>query len=114
MVAMMPPFPKDLTGPYSGFSAYPSKKEEVPQPKGGSGMIATALSRFFEAHGGEILVNKPAERLIVENGKMRGRGMRRRNFVSRGKGGALHGSHQAAGEYGAFERNVARRISWKA
>ena len=69
MVAMMPPFPKELTGPYSGFSAYPSKKEEVPQPKGGSGMIAAALSRFLEAHGGEILVNKPAERLIVESGK---------------------------------------------
>ena len=69
MVAMMPPFPKELTGPYSGFSAYPSKHEEVPQPKGGSGMIALALSRFFEAHGGEILVNKPAEHLIVGNGK---------------------------------------------
>ena len=69
MVAMMPPFPKELTGPYSGFSAYPSKREEVPQPKGGSGMIATALQRFLEAHGGEILVNKPAEHFIVENGK---------------------------------------------
>jgi phytoene dehydrogenase-like protein len=69
MVAMMPPFPKELTGPYSGFSAYPSKKEEVPQPKGGSGMIATALSRFLEARGSEILVNKPVEQLIVENGK---------------------------------------------
>jgi phytoene dehydrogenase-like protein len=69
MVAMMPPFPKELTGSYSGFSAYPSKTEEVPQPKGGSGMIALALSGFFEAHGGEILVNKPAEHLIVENGK---------------------------------------------
>jgi phytoene dehydrogenase-like protein len=69
MVAMMPPFPKELTGPYSGFSAYPSKKEEVPQPKGGSGMIATALQRFLEARGSEILVNKPVEQLIVENGK---------------------------------------------
>lgn len=69
MVAMMPPFPKELTGPYSGFSAYPSKKEEVPQPKGGSGMIAQALSRFLEAHGGKILVNKPVEQFIVENGK---------------------------------------------
>ena len=69
MVAMMPPFPKELTGPYSGFAAYPSKKEEVPQPKGGSGMIALALQRFLEAHGGEILVNKPAERFIVENGR---------------------------------------------
>jgi phytoene dehydrogenase-like protein len=69
MVAMMPPFPKELTGPYSGFSAYPSKKEEVPQPKGGSGMIATALQRFLEARGGEILVNKPVEQLIVESGK---------------------------------------------
>jgi len=68
MLAMMSPFPKELTGPYSGFSAYPGKKGEVPQPKGGSGMIALALSRFFEAHGGEILVNKPAEHLIVENG----------------------------------------------
>jgi len=69
MVAMMPPFPKQLTGPYSGFAAYPSKHEEVPQPKGGSGMIALALSRFLEARGGEILVNKPAERLIVENSR---------------------------------------------
>ncbi len=69
MVAMMPPFPKELTGPYSGLSAYPSKKEEVPQPKGGSEMIATALSRFLEARGGEILVNKPVEQLIIDSGK---------------------------------------------
>ncbi|MGH9679680.1 MAG: phytoene desaturase family protein, partial [Candidatus Acidiferrales bacterium] len=33
MIALMPPFPKLLTGPYSGLSAYPDLKEDVPQPK---------------------------------------------------------------------------------
>ena len=72
MVAMMPPFPKLITAPTTGFAAYPPKTEDVPQPKGGSGMIAVALSRFLEGHGGEILVNKPVERLIVENGRCAG------------------------------------------
>jgi phytoene dehydrogenase-like protein len=43
-----------------------------PIPKGGSGQLTEALGRFIEAHGGVILVNKPAKRLIVENGKCTG------------------------------------------
>jgi phytoene dehydrogenase-like protein len=72
MVAVMPPFPKLISAPTTGFAGYPLKQDDVPQPKGGSGMIATALSRFLEGHGGEVLVNKPVERLIVENGRCTG------------------------------------------
>jgi phytoene dehydrogenase-like protein len=72
IVAMMPPFPRTLTTAFTGITGYPSKHENVPQPKGGSGMIAVALTRCLEAHGGVVLVNKPVERLIVENGKCTG------------------------------------------
>lgn len=72
MVAMMPPFPRTLTTPFTGIAGYPSQHEEVPQPKGGSGMIAVALTRCLEAHGGMVLVNKPVERLIVDSGRCTG------------------------------------------
>ena len=35
-------------------------------------MLAVALRRYFEAHGGVVVVNKPVERLIVESGKCAG------------------------------------------
>lgn len=41
-------------------------------PKGGSGVLTQALARFIEGHNGVILLNKPVERLIVENGKCAG------------------------------------------
>ena len=43
-----------------------------PIPKGGSGMLTTALGAAIESHGGTILTNKPVTRLVTENGKCRG------------------------------------------
>jgi phytoene dehydrogenase-like protein len=72
MVATMAPFPTGIIAPFTGMGAYPPKHMSTIQPKGGSGMIAVALTRCIEAHGGVVLVNKPVERLIVENGKCAG------------------------------------------
>ena len=38
-------------------------------PKGGSGALTQALGRVIEAHGGVILTQKTAQRLIVDHGK---------------------------------------------
>jgi phytoene dehydrogenase-like protein len=43
-----------------------------PVPKGGSGMLTVALSRYIEAHNGIVLTNKPVVRLIIEDGKCKG------------------------------------------
>jgi phytoene dehydrogenase-like protein len=43
-----------------------------PMPKGGSGMLAVALGRVIEAHGGVIRTNMPVQQLIIENGQCRG------------------------------------------
>jgi phytoene dehydrogenase-like protein len=36
-------------------------------PRGGSGRLSMALSRFIEAHGGTLLTDKRVQRLVVEN-----------------------------------------------
>jgi phytoene dehydrogenase-like protein len=58
--------------PVTGRLAYGAPRQQHggrPLPKGGSGMLAEALGRFIEAHGGEILVNKWVKSLIIESGK---------------------------------------------
>ncbi|HEY4979651.1 MAG TPA: NAD(P)/FAD-dependent oxidoreductase, partial [Candidatus Acidoferrum sp.] len=45
------------------------QRESRPLPKGGSGALTVALSRFIEAHQGTILTNKWVKSLIIENGK---------------------------------------------
>jgi len=68
---MMAPWPNNVLGPLSGFNAYgrANLHPASPLPKGGSGMLAVAIGRYLEAHGGTILVNKPVTQLIIENGK---------------------------------------------
>jgi phytoene dehydrogenase-like protein len=61
--------------PMTGRAAYiplHQQRESRPLPKGGSGALTEALSRFIEAHGGVILANKWIRALIVENGKCTG------------------------------------------
>ena len=41
-------------------------------PRGGSGMLAQALTRCLEHHGGSIRCNAPVERITLRNGKVRG------------------------------------------
>jgi phytoene dehydrogenase-like protein len=43
-----------------------------PIPKGGSGMLTQALSRFIEAHQGVVLTTKPVARLVIESGRCQG------------------------------------------
>ena len=54
------------------FSAIRQQMNGRPIAKGGSGMLATALGRVIEAHGGVIRTNMPVTQLIIENGKCRG------------------------------------------
>lgn len=42
------------------------------RPKGGSGMLTQALARHIAAHGGQVFVNAPAERILVEGGRATG------------------------------------------
>ena len=58
--------------PMTGRLAYATARQQHsgrPIPKGGSGALTVALSRFIEAHGGVLLVNKWVNRLIVEKGR---------------------------------------------
>ncbi len=58
--------------PMTGRLAYATARQQHsgrPIPKGGSGALTVALSRFIEAHGGVLLVNKWVNRLIVEQGR---------------------------------------------
>lgn len=54
------------------FSAIRHQTNGRPIAKGGSGMLAVALGRVIEAHGGVILTNKPVAQLMIEKGKCRG------------------------------------------
>jgi phytoene dehydrogenase-like protein len=48
------------------------QRESRPLPRGGSGALSEALSRFIQAHGGVILPNKWVTALIVENNRCTG------------------------------------------
>ncbi len=41
-------------------------------PRGGSGMLALALARCLEHHGGKIRCNARVERILLQNGRVRG------------------------------------------
>lgn len=71
MAFMMAPWPVNVLGPMSGMGAInrATRHPSSPLPKGGSGMLAVALGRYVEAHGGVILRNKPVTQLIIEGGK---------------------------------------------
>ncbi len=61
--------------PDTGRTAYTAIFHQLggrPIPKGGSGMLTTALGSAIEARGGVILTNKPVTRLVTEQGKCRG------------------------------------------
>lgn len=54
------------------FTAIRHQTNGRPLAKGGSGMLAVALSRVIEANGGVIQTNMPVTKLIIEKGKCRG------------------------------------------
>jgi phytoene dehydrogenase-like protein len=41
----------------------------IARPRGGSGMLTQALARHVEAHGGEVHVGAPVDRILVEGGR---------------------------------------------
>ena len=56
------------TGPFASW--YTAVHETgAKRAKGGSGMLTVALRRAFEAMGGTVLTDAPAERIIMERGK---------------------------------------------
>ncbi len=61
--------------PNTGKQLFSAIKQQIngrPMPRGGSGMLAVALGRAIEAHGGVIRTNMPVVQLIIENGRCRG------------------------------------------
>jgi phytoene dehydrogenase-like protein len=61
-----------LQDPMTGRAAYiplHQQRESRPLPKGGSGALSEALSRYIEAHGGVVLANKWVKQIVVEGGK---------------------------------------------
>ncbi|MDQ6694013.1 MAG: NAD(P)/FAD-dependent oxidoreductase, partial [Chloroflexota bacterium] len=42
------------------------------RPKGGSGMLSQALTRCLEHNGGTVRCNTPVERILTQNGRVRG------------------------------------------
>lgn len=54
------------------FTAISHQMNGRPIPKGGSGMLAVALGRAIEAHGGIIRTSAPVTGLLTRNGKCRG------------------------------------------
>jgi phytoene dehydrogenase-like protein len=69
MTFVMAPWPVATTSYNTGIGAWPPNKPDWACPKGGSGMLAVALARCIEAHGGVILLNNPVTQLIIESGK---------------------------------------------
>jgi phytoene dehydrogenase-like protein len=58
--------------PNTGSQLFTAIRHQVkgrPIPRGGSGMLPTALGRVIEANGGVIQTNMPVEQLIIEKGK---------------------------------------------
>ncbi len=68
---LMAPWPENVLGPSTGMRAFNRISREVssPLPKGGSGMLAIALGRYLEAHGGVILRNKQVVKLVIEGSR---------------------------------------------
>lgn len=54
------------------FTAIAHQLNGRPMPRGGSGMLSTALARVIEDHHGIILTNKPVTQLLIEKGKCTG------------------------------------------
>ncbi len=41
-------------------------------PRGGSGMLTQAMARAFKSFGGDLLLDAPVQRILVENGEVQG------------------------------------------
>lgn len=56
------------TGDFVGWQAM-LHKSGAKHPRGGSGMLTQAMAKYLRAHGGEVLVNQPISKMLIEDGK---------------------------------------------
>ncbi len=60
-----PPPTEPMSGPFVLW--HPLYHEGgIARPRGGSGMLTQALKSHIEAHGGDVMVNSPADEILVE------------------------------------------------
>ncbi len=59
-----PPPDQSATADFVGWQAM-LHESGGKRPKGGSGMLTQAMIRMLEAHGGELLVNEPVDKIMV-------------------------------------------------
>jgi phytoene dehydrogenase-like protein len=62
----------------------------IARPRGGSGMLAVALRRCIEAHGGEVYTDAPAQRIEVQGGRATGVTVGGRTYTARAVIAACH------------------------
>ncbi|HSJ06218.1 MAG TPA: NAD(P)/FAD-dependent oxidoreductase [Longimicrobiales bacterium] len=62
----------------------------VARPRGGSGMLTTALRRHIEAHGGEVHTGAGVDRIVVRDGRAEGVVVRGRTYTARAVIAACH------------------------
>lgn len=72
LAAQSGPPPHEIgTGDFAGWHAM-LHQSGAKHPRGGSGMLTQAMARRFESDGGEILLDAPVGRIVVENGAVSG------------------------------------------
>jgi phytoene dehydrogenase-like protein len=63
------PVDRPGTGPLAYSLVYGRQRHSWTLPKGGSGALPTALARFVEANGGEVLCDAPVTGLVLRGGR---------------------------------------------
>ncbi len=63
-----PPPSQPLSGPFVLWQPL-YHEGGVARPRGGSGMLTQALAKHIKAHGGEVHLNAPVEKILVEDGR---------------------------------------------
>lgn len=56
------------TGDFAGWQSM-LHESGAKHPRGGSGMLTQAMKNLIEAYGGEVKVNHPIQKILIENGK---------------------------------------------
>lgn len=56
------------TGDFAGWQSM-LHQSGAKHPKGGSGMLTQAMASYLRAHGGEIILESPVERILIEKGR---------------------------------------------
>jgi len=62
---------QSATGDFAGWQSM-LHQSGAKHPKGGSGMLTQAMAKLIEDHGGEIIPNRPVEKIDISDGKATG------------------------------------------